>query len=105
MARRARDLTTTEPAVERHVPERRCLGCGTRRPKEDLARFVAVPEPGGARLERDDLARRAGRGLYVCRCARCFDRAVRRRAFLRGARLSGRLDMDPALGAALDIEG
>lgn len=81
------------------MPERRCLGCGARRAKPDLARFVAAPAEGGHALVRDDRSRLAGRGLYVCRTRECFDRAVARRAFQRGARVRGELRIDPELGA------
>ena len=81
------------------MPERRCLACGTRRVKADLARFVAVPAEAGHALVRDDRSRSPGRGLYVCRTKECFDRAVARRAFQRGARLHGELRIDPELGA------
>jgi uncharacterized protein len=88
----------------RHVPERRCLGCGSRGPKGSLARFVAVPEGDGHVLMRDDEALRGGRGLYVCRRAECFERAVSRRAFGRGARIAGGIAIDPGLGAGLGEE-
>jgi predicted RNA-binding protein YlxR (DUF448 family) len=87
------------------VPERRCLGCGARRPKPELARFVAVPGDGGRRLERDDRSRLGGRGLYVCPRAECFERAVARRAFQRGARMSGTLEIDPEMTAQIGGEG
>jgi uncharacterized protein len=93
--------------VRRTGPERRCLGCGARAAKGALARFVAVRPPGddGHDLTRDDRARLGGRGLYVCPREECFDRAVKRRAFARGARLSGELRADPSLRAALTGEG
>jgi hypothetical protein len=87
---------------ERHEPERRCLGCGRRAPRRDLARFVAVVAGGRATLIRDDRSRLGGRGLYVCRRSECFETARSRRAFARGARLEGiPLDVDPGLGESL----
>jgi predicted RNA-binding protein YlxR (DUF448 family) len=83
----------------RQVPERRCLGCGARREKPELARFVAAPGAGVHLLVRDDHAHLGGRGLYVCRRDECFERAVARRAFQRGARIRGELKIDPELGA------
>ena len=91
-----------------HVPERRCLGCGVRAPKGDLARFavLAGEDGSGKVLVRDDRSRHGGRGLYVCRQEECFTRAVKRNAFARGARLGGaRIQVDPALGSALGREG
>jgi predicted RNA-binding protein YlxR (DUF448 family) len=87
------------------VPERRCLGCGARRAKPALARFVAAPGDVGHRLVRDDRSRLAGRGLYVCRREECFQRAIARRAFHRGARVSGEIQIDPELGAEIGGEG
>ena len=82
-----------------HVPERRCLGCGARREKPELVRFVAAPDGDAHRLVRDDAGRLGGRGLYVCRRDECFERAVARRAFQRGARVGGELRIDPGVGA------
>ncbi len=87
------------------MPERRCLGCGARRAKASLARFTAAPADTGHHLVRDDLSRLPGRGLYVCRSAECFERAVQRRAFQRGARMSGELRIDPQAAAEIGGEG
>jgi predicted RNA-binding protein YlxR (DUF448 family) len=87
------------------VPERRCLGCGARHPKPALARLVAAPGDGAHRLVRDDRSRLGGRGLYVCRRVECFEKAVARRAFHRGAKVSGELVIDPELGADVGGEG
>jgi predicted RNA-binding protein YlxR (DUF448 family) len=88
----------------RHTPQRRCLGCGARRDKGELARFVAAPAGGGHALARDDGSRLPGRGLYVCRQRECFDRAVARRGFHRGARIAGELTIDPDLGPAVEMK-
>jgi predicted RNA-binding protein YlxR (DUF448 family) len=70
---------------------------------------VAAPASfgrAGRALRRDDDGRLGGRGLYVCPSRDCFDRAARRRAFQRGARLDGAaLEIDVALGAALEQGG
>ncbi|MEW6582916.1 MAG: YlxR family protein [Actinomycetota bacterium] len=105
------ELPTSRPAGAgggraRHVPERRCVGCGTRAPKGALARFAVVRGGDGAVLVRDDRAVAGGRGVYVCRREECFQRAVKRNAFARGARMGGtRVQVDPALGSALGREG
>jgi predicted RNA-binding protein YlxR (DUF448 family) len=95
-----------DTVVRRHVPERRCLGCGRRAPKPALVRFVAVhSDDGGRELVRDDAARMPGRGLYVCADRGCFARAVDRGAFRRGARLTGEpLRVDAALADAISAE-
>jgi predicted RNA-binding protein YlxR (DUF448 family) len=54
-------------------------------------------------LVRDDGASLGGRGLYVCRRRGCFQRAVARRAFQRGARMAGGdLEIAEVLGAELE---
>ncbi|HMM49852.1 MAG TPA: DUF448 domain-containing protein, partial [Miltoncostaeaceae bacterium] len=88
----------------RHTPERRCLGCGATAPKRDLARFAAVRDGTEYVLMRDDGASHGGRGLYVCRRRVCFERAVARRGFVRGARIRGEITIDPDLAAGLDKE-
>jgi predicted RNA-binding protein YlxR (DUF448 family) len=91
------------PEDATRVPERRCLGCGQRAPKGKLVRFVAVRTADGAVLRRDDRGRLGGRGLYVCRREECFERAAKRRAFQRGARLDGvALDLGQASVTAED---
>jgi uncharacterized protein len=87
-----------------HVPERRCLGCGSRAPKAALARFAAVPSGDRHVLMRDDGASHGGRGLYVCHRRECFERAVARRGFARGARIRGEIVIDPHLAAGLGME-
>lgn len=93
-----------ERARARHIPERRCLGCGARAPKGELARFTAVASGTGYVLMRDDEAARGGRGLYVHPQRDCFERAVVRRAFGRGARVRGEITVDPALGVGFGEE-
>ena len=87
------------------MPERRCLGCGARREKPALARFVAAPRDGSHVLARDDAARLGGRGLYVCKARGCFEQAIARRGFQRGSRVAGELMIDPALGRAVEEDG
>lgn len=87
-----------------HIPERRCLGCGGRAPKGELARFTAVASGDGHVLMRDDGAARGGRGLYVHPQRDCFQRAVARRAFARGARVRGEISIDPALAVGFGEE-
>jgi len=72
-----------------HVPIRRCLGCGTRRPKGDFARFVVRRDGDANHLVRDGRARMPGRGLYICPVRACYEAALSRRAFARAARLRG----------------
>ena len=63
------------------VPERTCLGCRSRRERDELIRLQlrdgrVVPLEGPA----------AGRGAYLCPDRACFEAALRRRAFTRAFR-------------------
>ena len=92
-----RRLRTSDSALPTpHVPERMCAGCGRRAPKGDLARFTPVRDDDELVAVRDDKAVRAGRGIYTCRSRECFDRAVERRGFARGARGKVRVDVTMA---------
>ena len=87
-----------------HIPERRCLGCGVRAPKASLARFTAVARDDGHVLMRDDRALLGGRGLYVCRRGGGCERAGVGRAFARGARVRGEIEIDRHLAAGFGEE-
>jgi predicted RNA-binding protein YlxR (DUF448 family) len=78
-----------EASRTRHVPTRRCTGCGLRAPKRELIRFVA----SDGRLTPSSAGE--GRGAYTCRRLACFERAAARRAFARTLRRS--VVVDPAL--------
>ncbi|MFD9006782.1 YlxR family protein [Streptomyces sp. NPDC059582] len=74
---------------DRACPERTCVGCRERAAKTDLLRIVAVgdacvPDPRGTL---------PGRGAYVHPAPVCLDLAIRRRAFPRGLRVPGPLDV------------
>ncbi|MDO5711578.1 MAG: YlxR family protein [Micrococcales bacterium] len=79
-------------------PIRTCVGCRRRAEQSELLRVVADlapvqdPPPGGPRTGRRlrlDLSRRLpGRGAWLHPEPRCFEQAVRRRAFGRALRLS-----------------
>ena len=63
---------------EKHIPERKCIGCQGRFPKSELIRVVRSPE---GEVALDFVGKKAGRGAYLCRDVKC----------LRRARKSGRI--------------
>ena len=71
------------------APLRTCIGCGQKRPKDELVRFVAAD---GA-VVADPTA--PGRAAYTCRRLSCFERAASRNAF--GRTLRTRVQVDPEL--------
>ncbi len=64
---------------EKKVPERRCIGCMTSRPKKELIRIVA----GENGLQIDENGKMPGRGAYLCRNAECAQLALKKNAFGR----------------------
>ncbi len=68
---------------EKNIPMRRCTGCMTSKPKNELVRIVKT-ENG---LEVDETGRKNGRGAYVCPSRDCFEKAVKRRAIPRSLKL------------------
>ena len=65
---------------DRYLPERQCIGCGKRAPKDSMIR-ICIGEDG---LPAADPAyRMQRRGAYLCRNAECLEKAVRRKAFSR----------------------
>lgn len=68
---------------EKNIPMRRCTGCMTSKPKNELVRIVKT-ENG---LEVDETGRKNGRGAYVCPSRDCFEKAVKRRSIPRSLKL------------------
>ena len=68
--------------TEKKVPERRCIGCMTSKPKAELIRIVAS-ENG---LQIDQSGRMPGRGAYLCRSEECARLALKKNAFGRNLR-------------------
>lgn len=60
---------------KRHIPERTCVACHTKRPKRDLVRVVRTTE--GA-VVIDERQKRNGRGAYLCTRRSCWEYALRR---------------------------
>ena len=83
----------------RHVPERSCVGCGQKKPKDALIRLVVGPD-GQVSVDRRGTA--PGRGAFLCGPA-CMKAAVKRRAFQRAFRGKA-APFDPAQLASA-IEG
>jgi len=60
---------------QRHVPIRMCIGCGSRRKKGDLIRFIR----GGSGSVSITSKNLAGRGIYLCPDLACLYAASKKR--------------------------
>lgn len=59
------------PTIEKKQPERKCLGCGEKKPKKELIRILRTPE---GRVILDTTGKASGRGAYLCPSEKCFAR-------------------------------
>ena len=70
----------------KHIPLRKCSGCGQMKPKDELIRLVLLCEGEGTctkaqRLSLDESGKKQGRGAYLCKCQACFDKARKSKRF------------------------
>lgn len=82
------------PAAEtRTPPVRTCIGCRKRELAVELLRMVAVPaENGHTAVSVDTTRSRPGRGAWLHPDDRCLSAAIRRHAFGRALRITGKPD-------------
>ena len=71
-------------------PERKCVGCGEKKPKSELIRIVRLAESKD--IEIDKTGKKAGRGAYICKKSDCLERAMKSRALERA--LEHRIEPD-----------
>ena len=60
---------------KRHIPERTCVACGSKKPKRELVRIASSP---GGQVSVDVTGKAPGRGAYVCGGGDCWDTALGR---------------------------
>ncbi|MGZ4426978.1 MAG: YlxR family protein [Nocardioides sp.] len=72
-------------------PTRTCIGCRERAAKHELLRVVASQVGSGPAVVPDPAGRAPGRGAHLHPTPGCLELALRRRAFPRALRVSGRL--------------
>ncbi|MFF0487729.1 YlxR family protein [Nocardia sp. NPDC003482] len=81
------------PTSLRSGPVRTCVGCRERELAADLLRVVALSSQDGVAVVPDPRRRLPGRGAWLHPSSVCLSNAVRRRAFGRALRVSGKLDI------------
>lgn len=55
-------------------PQRTCMGCNTKKDKQDLIRIVKNKEN---EISIDKTGRKEGRGAYICDNIECLERAIK----------------------------
>lgn len=61
------------------MPERMCVSCREMKPKNQLVRIVNTLD--GVKL--DTTGKLQGRGVYLCPCKTCIERALKSKGFAR----------------------
>lgn len=64
--------------MSKHVPIRKCVGCGGSFPKKELIRFT---RKSSGEITLDLHGKMPGRGFYLCPQDRCLDAARKAKAF------------------------
>lgn len=65
---------------EKHIPIRKCLGCGEMIGKKGAVRIVRDKEGG---VSVDPTGKKSGRGAYICADIKCLEAARKNRRFER----------------------
>ncbi len=69
-------MAATLQKPKKKMPERKCVGCNERRPKNELVRVLRTPE---GEIGVDRTGKKSGRGAYLCRSTACFAKAIKAR--------------------------
>lgn len=63
----------------KRVPERMCVSCRQMKPKNELVRIVLVEDKAVV----DATGKLNGRGVYLCKCRQCLERALKNKKFAK----------------------
>ena len=80
--------------MEKKIPMRQCIGCGSMMEKRELIRVVRTPE-GEIALDRS--GRMNGRGAYICPTQECLEKAVRNKGLNRSFKMAVSSDVTERL--------
>ncbi|MDD7362975.1 MAG: YlxR family protein [Peptoniphilus sp.] len=60
------------------IPLRKCIGCSESKPKQEMIRIVKNKDD---EVFIDETGKANGRGAYICKDIKCFERAQKSKAF------------------------
>lgn len=66
--------------IQKKIPMRRCVGCGTSKAKKELVRVV---KNAAGEISLDAAGKKPGRGAYLCMSPACLAKAQKRKALER----------------------
>lgn len=65
--------------MDKHIPERMCVGCRKMKPKRELIKIVLNEKSP----EIDEKQKKFGRGAYLCKSLECIEAARKKKALSR----------------------
>ena len=65
---------------KKKMPERQCMGCNERFPKNTLLRVVRAPD---GNVSLDFTGKKSGRGAYICKNVACLKKAQKTKRLSR----------------------
>jgi len=65
---------------EKKIPLRKCVGCGEMKSKRELIRVIKNKE---GEISLDFIGKANGRGAYMCKDIKCFEKAKKSRGLER----------------------
>ena len=71
--------------MNKKIPMRQCVGCGTMKSKKEMMRVLKTAEEG---IILDKTGRKNGRGAYVCESIECLKQARKNRGLERSFKMS-----------------
>jgi len=105
VARKRSSSACPDPVTTSGGPIRTCIGCRERAAKSELLRVVAGSDhEGRSAVVPDPDSTAPGRGAHLHPSARCYELAVRRRAFPRALRAGDGLVTAPVVEYLSSLE-
>ena len=71
--------------MNKKIPMRQCVGCGTMKSKKEMMRVLKTAEEG---IVLDTTGKKNGRGAYVCKCQECLQKAIKSKGLERSFKMS-----------------
>lgn len=67
----------------KHIPERTCMGCNKKKPKQDLIRIVKTDN----NIYIDKIGKINGRGAYICNNVDCLEKIIKSKRLERNLKI------------------
>ena len=86
--------------MAKHIPLRKCVGCGAMKEKGQLCRIV---KPASGPISVDMAGRQNGRSAYLCRDIACLATARRKKGLERSLKMA--VPAEIYAGLEMEIDG